>query len=152
VCGISGFLQKDPSAPPRATGAILAMLQSLSRRGPDSAGVALYGPPVADGFLVRAWYGSDEERGAEAIEAIRERWPVPYADQTEGYLRLVITTTATPREIADALDDAGVSVFSVGRALEVVKHEFEPRVLGETYGLRDIAARHGIGQIGRAHV
>jgi glutamate synthase domain-containing protein 1 len=145
MCGIAGFLQKDASAEPAASPAILSMLQSLARRGPDSAGVALYGPPVAGGFVVRAWYGEDEERGARAVEELRERWSVPLADQTAGYLRLEVMTSASAREVADALDHAGVAVFSVGHSLEVVKHQLEPRVLGETYALRAVAARHGIG-------
>jgi glutamate synthase domain-containing protein 1 len=145
MCGIAGFLQKDPSEPPGAAPAILTMLQSLSRRGPDSAGVALYGTMVTDGYIVRAWYGDDEELGARAVEAARELWPVVAADQTDGYLRLVLTTGATAREVADALDREGVAVFSIGRSLEIVKHELEPRRLGEIYGLAAIPARHGIG-------
>jgi glutamate synthase domain-containing protein 1 len=145
MCGIVGFLQKDAAARPAAAGAILTMLQALSRRGPDSAGVALYGPSVAGGWRVRAWYGEDEELGGRAVELLKERWPVPHADQTAGYLRLEVTTDASAREVADTFDHAGLEVFSVGRSLEVVKHEMAGRELGETYGLFDVRARHGIG-------
>ncbi len=148
MCGIAGFLQKDANQPPRAADALLAMLQSLNRRGPDSAGVALYGPPMKDGVVVRAWYGEDDEaaaRATRAIHAVKDRWPVPTAEETAGYLRLDVTTEASAGEVADVVDHAGLEVFSVGRSLEIVKHEMNAEVLGRTYGLFGFPARHGIG-------
>jgi glutamate synthase domain-containing protein 1 len=145
MCGIAGFLQKDPNSTPRAADVLLDMLLALNRRGPDSAGVALYGPARTDGFVVRAWYGDDEERAAHAIEALKERWPLPTADLIAGYARIEITTDASAGDVARAIDDVGLAVFSVGRSLEVVKHELRADVLKETYGLGGFPARHGIG-------
>ncbi len=145
MCGIAGFLQKDPGAPPRAADALLAMLAALSRRGPDSAGVAVYGPARPDGLVVRAWYGEDDEAAARATHAVKDRWPVPTAEETAGYLRLEVTTDASAGEVADIVGRAGLEVFSVGRSLEIVKHEMKADVLAETYGLRGFPARHGIG-------
>src|SRR5438105_12939862 len=45
VCGIVGFLDKRGGHERPVGRTILAMLQALSCRGPDSAGVALFGPP-----------------------------------------------------------------------------------------------------------
>lgn len=145
MCGIAGFLQKDPATPPRAADALLDMLFALNRRGPDSAGVAIYGPRQEEGFVVRGWHGGDEELAAQAIEAAKDRWQVPSAEETAGYLRLEIVTDASAGEVADVLDAAGLELFSVGRSLEVVKHEMRADLLGETYGLRGFPARHGIG-------
>jgi hypothetical protein len=145
VCGIAGFLQKDPTAEPRAADVLLEMLLALNSRGPDSAGVALHGPPREDGFVVRAWYGEDEELGARGVEALKERWPVPTADLVVGYARMEVTTDASAKEVAEAVDAAGLEVFSIGRSLEIVKHEMRADVLRETYGLAGFPARHGIG-------
>src|SRR5438132_2176302 len=143
MCGIVGFLQKDPSAAPKAAPAIMAMLRALARRGPDSAGVALYGPPIAHGLVVRAWYGDDEEAAGQAVETVRGRWDVRHADLTAGYLRLELATDASARDVADALAAAGLEVFSAGRSLEIVKHQVDPTTLGERYGLESFPARHG---------
>jgi glutamate synthase domain-containing protein 1 len=145
MCGIAGFLHKDPAATPRAGDAVLAMLQALSRRGPDSAGVALYGPPRTEGYVVRVWYGEDEDRAGQAVDAVKDRWQVTAADLVAGYLRLEVETDASAGEIAETLDGAGVQVFSVGRSLEVVKHELKANELGKTYGLFGLPARHAIG-------
>lgn len=145
MCGIAGFLQKDPASTPRAADALLAMLLALNRRGPDSAGVALYGPRREDGFAVRSWYGGDEDAALRAIEAVKDHWPVPTAERTHGYLRLEVVTDASAGEVADVIDASGLAVFSVGRSLEIVKHEMRADLLGSTYGLTGFPARHGIG-------
>lgn len=145
MCGIAGFLQKDPSSAPRAADALLEMLLALNRRGPDSAGVALYGPSRSDGYVVRAWYGNDEEAAARASVAAKDLLAVQSAEQTGGYLRLEVVTDASAGEVADVVDAAGPHVFSVGRSLEIVKHEMRADELARTYGLFGFPARHGIG-------
>ncbi len=46
MCGIVGLFLKDPALEPQL-GALLAdMLVTMTDRGPDSAGFAIYGPPV----------------------------------------------------------------------------------------------------------
>lgn len=145
MCGIAGSLLKDPSSEPRAGDIVAEMLLALNRRGPDSSGLALYGPARLDGFVVRAWYGEDEARAARAIEVLKERWPLPTADLTAGYARLEITTEDSAGEVAWAVEDTGLDVFSVGRSLEIVKHEMRADLLCETYGLRGFPARHAIG-------
>ena len=145
MCGIAGFLQKDRNSRPRAADALLDMLSALSRRGPDSAGVALYGPPREDGFIVRAWYGQEEELAADAVELVKKCWPVPIAEANAGYLRIEVVTEASAVEIAAECDSAGLEVFSVGRSLEIVKHEMKADELRDTYGLTGFPARHGIG-------
>lgn len=145
MCGIAGFLQKDPNQSPRAADALLVMLEALNRRGPDSAGVALYGPTLQDGYVVRAWYGEDLDLLAHAVEKAKERFQVPTAEETDGYVRLEVLTEASAGQVADLLDEAGLEVFSVGRSLEIVKHEMRASVLAATYGLNGFPARHGIG-------
>src|SRR5688572_31731287 len=83
MCGITGILFKDPERVGPVGRIQVEMLQALHRRGPDSAGVALYGPPHA-GYLLRARLQPDGdgrvERAREAIEAlatVRELAPTP---------------------------------------------------------------------------
>jgi glutamate synthase domain-containing protein 1 len=44
MCGIVGFLDKRGGSERPVGKTLLAMLQALSCRGPDSAGVAVFGP------------------------------------------------------------------------------------------------------------
>jgi hypothetical protein len=43
MCGIVGLFLKDPSLEPRMGEMLTGMLVTMSDRGPDSAGVAIYG-------------------------------------------------------------------------------------------------------------
>ena len=53
MCGITGFLYKRPDHYGPVGEVQVRMLEPLFRRGPDSAGVALYGRPDRD-FVLRA--------------------------------------------------------------------------------------------------
>ncbi len=44
MCGIVGLFLKDKSLEPKLGELLSEMLVSLSDRGPDSAGIAIYGP------------------------------------------------------------------------------------------------------------
>src|SRR5665809_145188 len=83
MCGITGILFKDPERTGPVGRIQVEMLQALHRRGPDSTGVALYGPAKA-GYLLRARLQPDDngrvERAREAIEGlatVRELAPTP---------------------------------------------------------------------------
>ena len=45
MCGIVGLFLKDKSLEPQLGAMLSEMLVSLSDRGPDSAGIAIYGAP-----------------------------------------------------------------------------------------------------------
>jgi asparagine synthetase B (glutamine-hydrolysing) len=48
MCGIVGLFAKDAALEAELGAHLAVMLASLSDRGPDSAGFAVYAPPVAD--------------------------------------------------------------------------------------------------------
>ena len=50
MCGIVGLFAKSPGIEEHLGAHLVAMLAQMSDRGPDSAGVAVYRDPVADGL------------------------------------------------------------------------------------------------------
>jgi hypothetical protein len=46
MCGIVGLFLKDPKLEPELGGLLSDMLVTMSDRGPDSAGIAIYGKPT----------------------------------------------------------------------------------------------------------
>ena len=60
MCGIVGFLDKTQNSNAPVGKTILAMLTALGVRGPDSAGVALYGPPENGAFTLQVKLGELE--------------------------------------------------------------------------------------------
>src|SRR6266849_6931883 len=59
MCGIVGYFAKTSDGHVEVGRTILGMLQALGCRGPDSAGVALYGAPDDGRFVVRVKLGDD---------------------------------------------------------------------------------------------
>ncbi|MGN6378262.1 MAG: class II glutamine amidotransferase [Gaiellales bacterium] len=153
MCGIAGFLAKRPGVD--VAGAMVAMLQSMRGRGPDSTGLSLYGAPHAGDLLASVWAGDDggAASGPAVLEAIGHSARVVEEDYREGYFRLGLEAPdADPdrlRTIAERVEQAapGVRVFSVGRSLEVIKHTSDAERLADLFGLRERSFTHAVGHV-----
>src|SRR5215472_8249864 len=49
MCGIIGLHLKNPDLAPRLGGLLTEMLEAMTTRGPDSAGIAVYADPAPTG-------------------------------------------------------------------------------------------------------
>ena len=58
MCGIVGFWDKSNDESESLGRTILKMLEALDRRGPDSAGVALYGSPENGDLVLKIKLGN----------------------------------------------------------------------------------------------
>ncbi len=61
MCGIVGLFCKSPELEPRLGDYLAAMLEQMSDRGPDSAGVAVYRDPAPSGSSKLTLYSFDPE-------------------------------------------------------------------------------------------
>ena len=59
MCGIAGYFDKSENSAGPIGATVLNMLRALGSRGPDSAGVALYRPPVDSNFLLQINLGEN---------------------------------------------------------------------------------------------
>jgi glutamate synthase domain-containing protein 1 len=144
MCGIVGFWDKT-GEPGTATGRIvLAMLEALACRGPDSAGVAVIGPePQAsceDCWVVRL--AASAPPPLERVVALGELIPSAdgcscrrQGDTWQFHMRPNPGTTAIDLERALGARRGGLEVLSLGRRLDLVKQVGSPRTLESTYGV-----------------
>ena len=150
MCGLAGFLYKDPARSGPVGQTVLRMLDVLGSRGVDGTGVALYGSPRPDAFVLRVKLGGRggaEEQAARVQDRLESLGTIRHADVQHDYLRLVIATSDDVATVAGAVehDDPGIEVFSVGRAMEVVKQVGPAQVLRDKYCLSTFEGTHGIG-------
>jgi glutamate synthase domain-containing protein 1 len=149
MCGIVGFLDKRGGSDQPVGRALLSMLEALSCRGPDSAGVALFGPPQPGWILqVKLPEQQPAPAGAEAIlAAVRSEGALIGHENAGAYLRLQIALAMDPLEIDERLGERvpGALIVSVGRKLEIVKQVGSPVELERTYGIAGRRGSHGIG-------
>lgn len=150
MCGIAGYFDrtKDERAPVGRT--ILGMLNALGCRGPDSAGVAIYGPSGASRFAVRVKlgdHGEFPERAQQVVRVAEARGTVSSAETTGPYLRFEIDDAAPIDRLVAEVEALGpeLEVVSIGRKLEIVKQVGSPRNLDESYGVSGFHGTHGLG-------
>ncbi len=145
MCGIVGFLDKTKS---RTTVGkiVLQMLDALGARGPDSAGVALYGQKKDKGMVVQIKLGKQKE-ATFIVEQLEEFGSISEVKIVAEYLRLVISLevdTASFLKVVESLDQ-GIEVVSLGAQLEVVKQVGTPKNLESTYNISSFTGTHGLG-------
>jgi glutamate synthase domain-containing protein 1 len=147
VCGIVGVFYKGDATGP--VGQVMTdMCDQLFRRGPDSAGVALYGPRLDDGFVVRVDLDRPDLDVAEGavLAAADEVTTVKDAARTARSLRLIVTDDAEGK-LADVIEERvpNARVFSVGRSMEIVKDLGMACDINKRYDLGAFQGSHGIG-------
>lgn len=147
MCGIVGLFLKDQSLAPQLGAMLTDMLITMTDRGPDSAGIAIYGSgedgtvkltvqsatPEAD-FATLANDLSAALQGAVAISVVDTHavLDVPAAE--------LDAARAALAEIRPT-----VRVMSQGESLEIYKEVGLPRSVAERFALSSMTGTHGIG-------
>jgi glutamate synthase domain-containing protein 1 len=149
MCGIIGFLDKRGGQYRPVGRTLLTMLQALSCRGPDSAGVAVFGPRQP-GWKLRVTIPDHPEREkipASILGALRDVVPVTRHEVNGAYLRLEVEAGADLGILEDRLRTQvpGAEVVSLGHQLEIVKQVGSPAQLEQEYLVSEFAGSHGIG-------
>ena len=157
MCGIAGYLDKSGNDQTAVGQTIFRMLKALGQRGPDSSGVAIYGPELNGDLVLRVKLGDTSrrssspqdfaEKGKQVAESVQSLGSVAEASTTAEYLRLVIKYSGDPRELETLIESSGedIEVVSMGRSLEIVKQVGSPEKLDETYRVSAFTGTHGIG-------
>jgi glutamate synthase domain-containing protein 1 len=144
MCGIVGLFLKDATLQPRLGDLLSDMLVTLSDRGPDSAGIAIYGPPngrtkvtVQSGAPEQdlAMLAADlEAAGIEASVAVKSTHAVIETDAELSTIRHAL-----------AASRPAVRVMSAGDRIEIYKEVGLPKDVVDRFGIRAMAGTHGIG-------
>lgn len=149
MCGIVGYIDRTGSA--NVVEVLFRMLQSLERRGPDAAGLAVFGgTPVHSEWKVRVLLsGRDQDHDEEVLREVVEKAVSVKSFRREG--PYVVVDLAEPPDL-EALGNAVEDGLLRGRASMVyVGTEGDVwKTAGSVKGLRRFfasptAAVHGIG-------
>ncbi|WP_126976390.1 class II glutamine amidotransferase [Frigidibacter oleivorans] len=151
MCGIVGLFLKNESLNPRLGAMLTDMLITMTDRGPDSAGIAIYGTPGADATTTAArlklTVQSDTPDTAFAGLAgkLAEATGAP-VDVRILDTHAVIELPAGARAAAEAfLDRHGLRIMGAGERMEIFKEVGLPRDVARRFGLRGMSGSHGIG-------
>ena len=145
MCGIVGLFLKNDEMRPKLGDMLTDMLITMTDRGPDSAGIAIYGDE--DGGRLKITIQSDTpdeafaDLEADLAEAAGMSVDVKVLD-THAVLTLPSDAEAA---VVSALTEKGLRIMGIGSSMEIFKEVCLPRDVAARFDLRKMGGSHGIG-------
>ena len=147
MCGIVGLFLKDKSLEPRLGEMLTDMLITMTDRGPDSAGIAIYGDD-SDGMAKLTVQSDQPDTDFPALaEDLRDSADTPILvrrNDTHAVLELDAAKVGTARRVIRD-QHPGVRVMSEGAAIEIYKEVGQPGAVADRFALSRMSGSHGIG-------
>jgi methylamine---glutamate N-methyltransferase subunit A len=150
MCGIVGYLDKAGNLKAPIGELLYRMLSALSRRGPDSAGLAIFGEPEEPNLVLRIKLGERgdfEKKATTVLEQVKEFVPVHQHQLLSQCLRLVVGPVDDVHSLIEQVESVAdqLELVSLGTQLEIAKQVGSPDNLEQHYGVRSLCGTHGIG-------
>ncbi|GGE05519.1 glutamine amidotransferase [Aureimonas endophytica] len=147
MCGIVGLFLKDKTLEPELGALLSEMLVTMTDRGPDSAGIAIYGGETNDLAKITV-QSAAPERDFPGLEA-------KLGEASGGAATVTVKSThaviAVPSDRLDAVRAAlartapDVRVMGVGTSVEIYKEVGLPKDVVARFGVARMSGTHGIG-------
>lgn len=147
MCGIVGLFLKDDSLSPRLGGMLSDMLVTMTDRGPDSAGIAVYGAETSGGFKVTVQAEDPETAFAGLAEHLSAATGQPCSLAAKSTHAVISTAPDNAAALISHLREshAGLRIMSTGEAIEIYKEVGLPRDVSARFEVSAMGGTHGIG-------
>ncbi|SIQ98305.1 N-methylglutamate synthase subunit A [Rhizobium sp. RU20A] len=147
MCGIVGLFLKDKSLEPKLGQLLSDMLVTMTDRGPDSAGIAIYGG-AADGkgklTVQSANPATDFDGLGEALDDALGVKPAVSVKSTHAVIEVPADKLAEARAAIATLRPA-IRVMGAGESVEIYKETGLPKDVVARFGVEAMSGSHGIG-------
>ncbi|CAI8348145.1 MAG: Glutamine--fructose-6-phosphate aminotransferase [isomerizing] [SAR116 cluster bacterium MED-G04] len=147
MCGIVGLFIKDPSLQPSLGTLLTEMLITMSDRGPDSAGIAIYGQGDNDTGKITLQSQTPEADFPGLAERITETLGIVASlavNDTHAVLSVPAEKIHTVREALTTICPS-IRVMSSGNSIEIYKEVGMPVDVANRFSLSAMTGTHGIG-------
>jgi amidophosphoribosyltransferase len=147
MCGIVGLFLKDQSLSPKLGEMLTDMLITMTDRGPDSAGIAIYGDPSQGTTKVTVQSANPEQDFASLADELGQRMNTSVT-QTINDTHAVLDIPGDQFEAARAAlaeIRPSVRIMSRGESLEIYKEVGLPKDVAARFELSGMTGTHGIG-------
>ena len=147
MCGIVGLFLKDPKLEPQLGAMLTDMLITMTDRGPDSAGIAIYGRPHK-GHSKLTVQSANPENDFKGLEADLGK---AIAGKVTGQIKDTHMVLDVPEDRIDAARHAmrslrpDVKVMSAGSEIEIYKEVGLPKDVAARFEIAHMSGTHGIG-------
>jgi len=147
MCGIVGLFLKNPDLRPRLGALFTPMLEEMTSRGPDSAGVAFYRDPAPEGAIkVTLFHDDDEYDWSALLDRLGDAMAIDLSGHVRGS-HFVLTATTDDVTLRQHLAEhaPGVRIMGIGTAIEIYKEKGVPTAVAERFGLTELEGTHALG-------
>ncbi|MGI8507556.1 MAG: class II glutamine amidotransferase [Solirubrobacteraceae bacterium] len=147
MCGIAGLYTKTDALRSQLGARLSDMLEQLSFRGPDSAGVAFYRDPAPAGWCKVSLYSPAAEPGWEAVgcELAREFGDASLTGVRASHATFVIAADAEDVQAWLRAEHSELTLMSAGRTIEIFKEAGLPTDFVRRFSLAEITGSHALG-------
>lgn len=151
MCGIVGLLVKTPSLYGRLGELMVPMLTGMAERGPDSAGLGVFGPPLPANSRKISLYSGDSPAGGDfnwtgLIHELKAHLGIAAQVQALGN-HAVLNFGAEPKTVKLWVKEhyPRLHILSTGRSIDVYKDIGSPVTVAARYHFGDLRGSHLVG-------
>jgi amidophosphoribosyltransferase len=147
MCGIVGLLIKDPKQRNRLGEWMVPMLIGMTERGPDSAGMAVFGKPVAEKRRKLSLYAGAPGFDWKAFEKAARKGLDAKLALTVKVNHGILETNVDPSRVREWINanHPALHVLSIGRSIDLYKDTGLPAEVAERYGFGGLRGTHVVG-------
>jgi methylamine---glutamate N-methyltransferase subunit A len=145
MCGIAGLFVKDRRLEGELGGLLAGMLCTLSDRGPDSTGFAIYSAEAAEGIklTLRIPRELDPDQLFKAISKAVSTAVTTEPHDTHVVITIPLASEASVRDALRAFPN--VDIVGSGRRMQLFKEVGLPKDVANRFGLEKMSGSHAIG-------
>ena len=147
MCGIVGLFLKDPKLEPKLGAMLTDMLITMTDRGPDSAGIAIYSRPEKGKSKLTVQSANPDADFAGLVEDLGKA----VAGKVTGTIKDTHIVLELPDDRIDAARHAlrtlrpNAKVMSAGEGIEIYKEVGLPKDVAARFDVAQMSGTHGIG-------
>jgi methylamine---glutamate N-methyltransferase subunit A len=147
MCGIAGLYTKSEALRPELGSHLARMLEQLTFRGPDSAGVAFYRDPAPDGWCKISVHSpaAEQDWGALAEELTAEFGEARLTGVRATHATFVVAAEADPVPDWLRVEHPELTLMSAGATIEIYKQAGLPQDFVRRFRLDEIGGSHALG-------
>ena len=147
MCGIVGLFARATEVEDRLGEHLAAMLEQMSDRGPDSAGVAVYRDPAPSGSTKLTLFSPDPLQDWDAVaDGLAASFGgSPAASVRASHAVVVVEADADAAEAWIRSHRPDLRVMSAGETIEIYKETGRPEEFVEQFRLGDFHGTHALG-------
>lgn len=147
MCGIVGLFLKDKELEPQLGALLTTMLITMTDRGPDSAGIAIYGDETAGKTKLVVQSDTPDQAFAGLENALGKMLGAKVRMEVKDTHAVLGIPAGTTAQVQSALTDINptLRVMSRGDTLEIYKEVGLPKAVAARFDLGKMSGTHGIG-------